>query len=230
MTSAREEQLVIAVGGTAWRNRPLAYLESVAHEGVVPTVVVALDATDLAGWAPQLWGEVELRMITGGRFERNDVVQGMWAAALGLGSNQPDAPVLPFRPDLAVLHYPYADEEGAVYSLQADETSWFNELIVKVSRRVIVTVDEILTDAQRRRAAPMQRLSASSIDEVRHVPYGAYPGACDGMYCADEVAKSALAVRAMEGIAPGSNRLEALATPGRLAAASLPHGLQWPRR
>lgn len=216
MSTAR----LIAVAGRAWRNRPIAALESAAHEGIVPTVVLALEPGDLQTWLPALWPAVEVRDATG-------YLRGMRLAAAG--GKPPDGEP-PVRLDLALLHYPFADEEGALYSRGEVRDDELDRLMVAAADRVVVTVDEVLTRAQGRRAAASRRWDAGEIADVRHVPFGAFPASTDGLYRADDAARDALTTWAAVATTDGRDRLQALTTPGRLAEVSLPHGLEWPGR
>ncbi|HWM35292.1 MAG TPA: hypothetical protein VNR36_13780 [Pseudolysinimonas sp.] len=210
----------IAVAGRAWRNRPIAALESAAREGVRPAVVLALEPDDLQGWITALWPAAEVRDAT-------EYLPGMRRAAAGV---EPAGGEPPVRPDLALLHYPFADEDGALYSRGDVRDDEVDRLIVRAAARVVVTVDEVLTRAQGRRAVASKRWDAGEIADVRHVPFGAFPASSDGLYRADASARDALTTWAAVARSNGSDRLQALTTATRLAGVSLPHGLEWPGR
>jgi hypothetical protein len=229
--------LLVALGGTSWRNRPLAFLYEAAADGLVLGNVVARDPADIRGFVAAAWPAAEVHPVSDQLTAGDSVALGLWAAATGLASvpvsgADSSQVVTPIRPDLAVLHVPYASADGDAYWAASDDGAWYERLIVAASSRVIVVADEILTPAQSRRRSAARVIRAADVEEVMHTPYGAFPGSCDGLYRGDDHARDAftsMLTKAAAGqLGPGNaDRLATLTTPQRLAELSHPHGLGW---
>jgi glutaconate CoA-transferase, subunit A len=91
--------------------------------------------------------------------------------------------VSPIAPDVAVLHVQQADEFGNGRHLGA---IWGDELILKASKRVILTTDELISNEEIRRAPGRTTVPGYFVDAVVHLPYGAHPCASHGRYFLDE--------------------------------------------
>ena len=79
------------------------------------------------------------------------------------------------QPDVAILHAPYADEDGnvAIYGARA-----LDVLLAGAARRTLVTVDEVVPSGE---FASMGRLTVIPrvlVDAIAHVPGGAAPASC----------------------------------------------------
>jgi glutaconate CoA-transferase subunit A len=84
-------------------------------------------------------------------------------------------------PDVAIVHAHRADERGNVHM---DPTALWPDVRIfpKASRRVIVTVEEIV-DGERLRAEPDRVVLPSfAVDAVVHAPFGAHPTSCFPRY------------------------------------------------
>jgi len=85
------------------------------------------------------------------------------------------------RPDVALLHGQKADRAGNVSMGQFNDDT----LLAEASRRVIVTVEEVvdkLTEVDSKGTV----LPSILVDAVVHAPYGAHPAACPDYYGVDE--------------------------------------------
>lgn len=87
------------------------------------------------------------------------------------------------RPDVAFIHAQQADELGNVQFLGAP---YFDVTLAQAARRVVVSVDRIVSTETVRRANHLTKLPSALIDAVVHVPYGAHPAASGGLYEVDE--------------------------------------------
>jgi glutaconate CoA-transferase, subunit A len=88
-------------------------------------------------------------------------------------------------PDVAIVHAHRADAEGNV---QMDPTALWPDIraFPKASRRVVVTVEEIV-DTERLRAQPDRVILPSfAVDAVVHAPFGAHPTSCFPRYGYDD--------------------------------------------
>ncbi|VTU30738.1 CoA transferase subunit A [Variovorax sp. PBL-E5] len=87
------------------------------------------------------------------------------------------------RPDVCFLHAQQSDELGNVQFLGSP---FFDVMLAQASRRVVVTVDRIVSTETVRRANHLTKLPSVLVDAVVHVPFGAHPTASHGLYQADE--------------------------------------------
>jgi glutaconate CoA-transferase subunit A len=85
-----------------------------------------------------------------------------------------------YRPDACLLHALRADRAGNVELGRAND----DVLLAEASRRVIVTVEEIVERVERREEGGF--LPGILVDAVVEAPFGAHPGACLGRYPVDE--------------------------------------------
>lgn len=87
--------------------------------------------------------------------------------------------VPPLRPDICLVHVAKADIYGNGLSLGGRH---MEDIITKASRRVVLSAEEIV-DTSEFSAAPTQTtIPGVLVDAVVHAPFGAYPGACPGVY------------------------------------------------
>ena len=87
------------------------------------------------------------------------------------------------RPDVCFLHAQQADELGNVQFLGSP---FFDVMLAQASRRVVVSVDRIVSTETIRRANHLTKLPSALVDAVVHVPFGAHPTASHGLYEADD--------------------------------------------
>jgi len=91
--------------------------------------------------------------------------------------------VAPIRPEVAFLHAQQADEFGNVQFLGAP---FFDVMLGQAAKKLIVSVDRIVSTETIRRANHLTKLPAPMVDAVVEAPFGAHPTASPGRYRADE--------------------------------------------
>lgn len=91
--------------------------------------------------------------------------------------------VPPIEPDVTLIHAQQADEHGNVQFLGAP---FFDVMLAQASRRVVVSVDRIVSTDTIRRNNHLTKLPAVMIDAVVEVPFGAHPTASASVHRADE--------------------------------------------
>jgi glutaconate CoA-transferase subunit A len=91
--------------------------------------------------------------------------------------------VAPIAPDLAVLHVQQADPYGNGRHLGA---RWGDLLIAKAAKKVVLTTDELVDNAEIRSRPHATTIPGHLVDAVIEVPNGAHPCASHGRYLADE--------------------------------------------
>jgi len=87
------------------------------------------------------------------------------------------------RPDVCLLHAQQADELGNVQFLGPP---FFDVMLAQASRRVIVSVDRIVSSATMRRDNHLTKLPRVMVDAVVELPYGAHPTASPSLYRSDD--------------------------------------------
>lgn len=87
------------------------------------------------------------------------------------------------KPDVCLIHAQQADEHGNVQFLGPP---FFDAMLAQASKRVIVSVDRIVSTATIRRQNHLTKLPAAMVDAVVEVPFGAHPTASPTLYRADE--------------------------------------------
>ncbi len=90
--------------------------------------------------------------------------------------------VVALLPDVAVIHAPQADEYGNVRYLGQ---SFFDPVMVRASKRVIVTTDEIVSLHTIEADPAGTTIPAYWVDAVVELPFGAHPCACNTLYSHD---------------------------------------------
>jgi glutaconate CoA-transferase, subunit A len=100
-------------------------------------------------------------------------------------------------PDVAVVHAHSADERGNVHM---DPTALWPDIRIfpKASRRVIVTVEEIVSEERLRAEPDRVVLPSFAVDAVVHVPFGAHPTSCFPRYGYDAALHRAWAAAARD--------------------------------
>ncbi|MFQ5827254.1 MAG: CoA transferase subunit A [Dehalococcoidia bacterium] len=87
------------------------------------------------------------------------------------------------NPDVAILHAQEADEYGnARYKGQP----YFDQIIAKASKKVILTVDEIISHDTVTRDPDMTVIPGFMVEMVLHLPFGAHPCMSTRHYVHDE--------------------------------------------
>ncbi|MEQ9642098.1 MAG: CoA-transferase [Alphaproteobacteria bacterium] len=87
------------------------------------------------------------------------------------------------KPDVVLLHGMQADELGNV---QYAGAGFFDLLLAQAARKVIVSVDRLVTNAQVRAHPHLTKVPAAFVDAVVVAPFGAHPASSPGVYPADE--------------------------------------------
>lgn len=87
------------------------------------------------------------------------------------------------RPDVCLIHAQQADEHGNV---QHVGPPFLDTLLAQASRRVIVSVDRIVSTQTIRRNNHLTKIPSSMVEAVVEAPYGAHPTASPSLYRADE--------------------------------------------
>ncbi|MDO9439078.1 CoA transferase subunit A [Hydrogenophaga sp.] len=90
--------------------------------------------------------------------------------------------VAAIKPDVCLLHAQQADEDGNV---QYMGPPFFDAMLAQASRRVIVSVDRIVSRDTIRRANHLTKLPSILVDAVVEAPYGAHPTASPSLYRED---------------------------------------------
>ncbi len=85
-------------------------------------------------------------------------------------------------PDVAVLHVHRADMFG---NCQIDGYPHMDADIARAATAVLVTTEEIVTDDETRRHPDRTVIPGFLVDALVHVPFGAFPHECYGLYEAD---------------------------------------------
>lgn len=93
------------------------------------------------------------------------------------------------RPDVALIHAPYADAAGnvAIYGARA-----LDVLLAGAARKVLVTVEEIVPEGALARMGRLTVIPRAQVTAIAHVPEGAAPAGCLPHYVTDWEAIAAL--------------------------------------
>jgi glutaconate CoA-transferase subunit A len=83
------------------------------------------------------------------------------------------------NPDVAVIHAQMVGEEGTVRIMGQ---SYADDFIARAAEKVIVTAEEIVSEAFIRQSPEQNCIPFFRVDAIVHVPYGAHPTACHGVY------------------------------------------------
>jgi glutaconate CoA-transferase subunit A len=105
--------------------------------------------------------------------------------------------VPPLRPDVCFIHAQQSDELGNVRFLGAP---FFDVMLAMASRRVVVSVDRIVSADTVRRSNHLTKLPSAMVHAVVEAPFGAHPTSSASLYRADnahlaEYVKAATAER-----------------------------------
>ena len=85
-------------------------------------------------------------------------------------------------PDVALIHAHQADMHGNARVLGASTAPMEQAM---ASKKVIVQTEEVIEPEEIRRHPGHTTIPYYVVDAVVHVPFGAYPGTCPGLYVAD---------------------------------------------
>lgn len=88
------------------------------------------------------------------------------------------------RPDVCLLHAQQADEFGNVQYLGSP---FFDAMLAQASRKVIVSVDRIVSSTTIRKSNHLTKLPSALVDVIVEVPYGAHPTSSPSLYRNDEL-------------------------------------------
>ncbi|UZE47861.1 CoA transferase subunit A [Rhodopseudomonas sp. P2A-2r] len=91
--------------------------------------------------------------------------------------------VAAIKPDVCLIHAQQADEHGNVQHLGPP---FFDAMLAQASRRVIVSVDRIVSTDTIRRANHLTKLPSAMVDAVVEAPFGAHPTASPSIYRSDQ--------------------------------------------
>jgi len=183
-------------------------MEWLLAAGCVDHLIFSFLSLEFFGLPPNFRRVAEKNLIKITEIEGCSMIKGLEAAALGLpfsaflgpkGSDiVKEAPDLyktvtcPFTgqeltaiqaivPDVAVIHAQRADEQGNV---QIFGTSSSDVEMAMASKKVIVTVEEIVSSDQIRESKTATKLFRTEVDLVIHCPFGASPCSCVPYYSA----------------------------------------------
>jgi glutaconate CoA-transferase subunit A len=135
--------------------------------------------------------------------------------------------VSPIAPDVGVIHVQQCDPFGNARHLGG---IWGDELIVKASRHVIVTTDELIAVEETRRNPRATTIPGYLVDMVVPVDHGAHPCSSHGRYLQDEahLREYLIAASTTEGFADYVRRyvIQAGGHAGYLAAVGAPGSLE----
>ena len=87
------------------------------------------------------------------------------------------------HPDVCLLHAQQADEYGNIQYLGSP---FFDAMLAQASRKVIVSVDRIVSTGTIRRNNHLTKIPSAMVDRVVEAPWGAHPTASPSLYRSDE--------------------------------------------
>jgi len=87
------------------------------------------------------------------------------------------------KPDVCLIHAQQADEYGNVQYLGSP---FFDAMLAQASRKVIVSVDRIVSSDTIRRDNHLTKIPSAMVDLVVEAPWGAHPTASPSLYRGDE--------------------------------------------
>lgn len=113
---------------------------------------------------------------------------GTYQALPAEPGGRPMLKVPAINPDLVLLHGQRGDEHGNVIHAGA---SFFDVLMAQAAKRVVVSVDRIVSHAEIRRDSRLVKLPSAFVHAIVEAPGGAHPTASAGEYDLDEAAVAA---------------------------------------
>jgi len=87
------------------------------------------------------------------------------------------------QPDIVLLHAQRGDELG---NIQINGPVFFDPLLAQAGKRVIVSVEEIVSTDEIRRTNALTKIPAAFVDAVVEVPFGAHPSSSADHYKPDD--------------------------------------------
>jgi glutaconate CoA-transferase subunit A len=99
-----------------------------------------------------------------------------------LPSERPLFRVPAIQPDIVLLHAQRGDELG---NIQFDGAPFFDPFLAQAGKRVIVSVDEIVSTDEIRRTSHLTKIPAPFVSAVVELPHGAHPTASASRYDID---------------------------------------------
>jgi glutaconate CoA-transferase subunit A len=175
--------------------------------GAVRTVEFSQISMGEFGFAPNFRRRFEKSSIEGLEHACPSLISAVQAGALGI----PFIPVrgligtdyMKIRPDFKLLNNPYDDQEqiaivpaitpdvALFHAYKADtrgnvlaHPSQNNRILAQASKRTLVSVEEIVSPEELRKAEGFV-IPSAFITAVVHVPFGAHPTGCPGQYGID---------------------------------------------
>ncbi|MCW3974996.1 MAG: hypothetical protein NWE86_01995 [Candidatus Bathyarchaeota archaeon] len=88
----------------------------------------------------------------------------------------------PIEPDVAIIHIQRSDMYGNAH---LEGVTAIDDQLIKASKKVILTVEEIILPEKIMENPSKTRISSSLVDAVIKVPYGAHPTSCFPYYAYD---------------------------------------------
>ena len=88
------------------------------------------------------------------------------------------------HPDVCLLHAQQSDDFGNIQYLGSP---FFDTMLAQASRKVIVSVDRIVSSTTIRNSNHLTKLPSALVDCVVEVPYGAHPTSSPSLYRNDEL-------------------------------------------
>jgi len=88
----------------------------------------------------------------------------------------------PIRPDVAIIHLQRSDNFGNAHM---EGVTAIDDLLIKASKKVILTVEEIVPSSEIMKEPSKTKVSPSFVDAIVKVPYGAHPTSCYPFYAYD---------------------------------------------
>jgi glutaconate CoA-transferase subunit A len=99
------------------------------------------------------------------------------------------------RPDWALIHVPEADARG---NARIYGTPFWDRLMARAARRVLVSAERILPSQELARQPELTAIPELFVEAVVHAPRGAWPGSCHPNYDVDYAAVEAYLAQARD--------------------------------
>jgi glutaconate CoA-transferase, subunit A len=192
----------LAVGGRAHRRMPMALLREIARQRKQGLHIVRLDRAmnlDVLKETKSTFVAGDERVL---RARLEAAARGLpfmplephVNSVLGSATEAVDDPfggaavlvAAALRPDVAILHAHVADCFGNVaLDADSDTESLFDATLARAAARVIVSVEQIVSEETIRHSGARVLLGSENVACVVEAPYGAHPCACDARYAHD---------------------------------------------
>jgi glutaconate CoA-transferase, subunit A len=186
-----EDGATLAVGGSANRRVPMALVREIVRQEKQGLRIVSLDHTMNLG--PRIEGDervLRARLLAASMNLAFMPLDNALDFTVDRTTEACDDPFTgravlvasALRPDVAILHAHWADRCGNVL---IDADFGFDATLARAAKRVIVSVEQIVSDETVRRYERKVVLRADEVDCVVEIPYGAHPTSCDHHYAQD---------------------------------------------